>query len=152
MAPSNWTAKPGIEFCHQTDPRPIAARIGHPLEWTLGERPMPTQIGEVGGSGGVRPGHAVSSAPPGALVATTTVLVCPFSRLPNGQLSTLAAMVHTPPGFVVMIQLFRLPNVGNSSLRTTLLARPGPVLVTTIVKLTLSPISYVPPFGLLVSV
>jgi hypothetical protein len=98
------------------------------------------------------PGHAATFAPPAALVATVTVLVCPLARFPNAQLSVLLTIVHTPLGSLLMIQVFKFPNVGSGSFSTTLFAVPGPVLVTTIVKLILSPMLYVAFFGFLVSV
>ena len=89
-----------------------------------------------------------------AFVVTTTVRVCPLARLPNGQFSTLALIVQTPPGLPVGVNVhaLRLPSVGSGSLRTTLFAVPGPVAVTTIVKLMLSPMLYVAFFGFFVSV
>src|ERR1043166_7222688 len=84
------------------------------------------------------PGQAEIFAPPDALVATTTVLVAPLARVPNWQFKTFDTIVQ-PPGLLLMIQLFRLPRVGSGSFSTTLFTEPGPVLVTTIVKLMLSP-------------
>jgi len=51
----------------------------------------------------------------------------------------LLAVIEHPPGLPMMAQLFRLPSVGSGSLSTTLFTVPGPVLVTTIEKLMLSP-------------
>ena len=59
---------------------------------------------------------------------------------PNEQVSVLlsAAMLQ-PPGLLLIVQLFRLPSAGSGSLSTTFRAVPGPVLVTTIVKLMFCP-------------
>ena len=87
------------------------------------------------------PGHAVRSAPPVAVVATVTVRVWPLARSPKGQFSVFATRVQRPLGSPVIDQLLRFPKVGRGSFRTTFFATPGPVLVTVIVKLTLSPMS-----------
>src|SRR5262249_49364421 len=46
-------------------------------------------------------------------------------------------------------QVVRFPGVGNESVTTTLVAVPGPVLVTTMVKLMLSPMLKELPSGVL---
>jgi hypothetical protein len=97
------------------------------------------------------PVQAAAGAPPTLLVFTTTVLVCPLARLPNGQLRTWVAglIVHTPPGFVVTVQV-KPPVVGSGSLSVTFCAVPGPLLDTTIVKVSCPPILNVAFFGFLV--
>src|SRR5437667_151664 len=87
------------------------------------------------------PGHAAVLATPVAVVATITVRVCPFARSPKGQFSVFATTVQRPLGSPVIDQLLRFPKVGRGSFRTTFFATPGPVLVITTVKLTLSPMS-----------
>src|SRR5262249_9780730 len=83
-------------------------------------------------------------------VFTTTVLVCPLARSPKLQLSTwLPLMLQDPAGVTLSTFQVNPPVVGRGSLSVTFFAAPGPLLDTTIVKVSCPPLLNVAPSGVL---
>src|SRR5262249_51185200 len=98
------------------------------------------------------PVQAAAGAPPALVVCTTTVADALAARLPKLQVSTWLAFTVQVPTLVLTTPQVSPPVVGSGSLSVTFCATPGPVLVTTIVKVSGSPMLNVPFFGLLVMV